>query len=78
MEPTCLDCKFFDTCFKSFGCKPSSTVCVFTPSQFDPDSYEDDDDDLDDDLDDDDDSDENDDEFGFNDLSNGIDADDLK
>lgn len=39
---------------------------------------EDDDDDLDDDLDDDDDSDENDDEFGFNDLSNGIDADDLK
>jgi hypothetical protein len=33
---------------------------------------------LDDDLDDDDDSDENDDEFGFNDLSNGIDADDLK
>lgn len=39
---------------------------------------EDDDDDLDDDLDDDDDSDENDDEFGFKDLSNGIDADDLK
>jgi hypothetical protein len=39
---------------------------------------EDDDDDLDDDLDDEDEEEDDHDEFGFNDLSTGIDADDLK